>query len=186
MAQPAVTPTLKPSSRAELERKKKGVVARGPSGALYRIRKPNLARYLEAGALPTELRRLALRAVNSELGSGPAAQMTEEDLEAMSAAREQQRAYHDRLVLATVIEPPLKPEDLGSGELEDDPFLPAVDYEWLLAVAQGSEQRDAEDRMLWGPEPRSRMEIFQRHHECAEDCEACGRVVAEFSAYLPA
>lgn len=185
--QARVPSTLSPSSRADLEQRRRGVLAVGPSGAVYRVRKPSLRRHLDAGSLPLELRRLtAMRSAVGAAESGGPRDLTEEDLEALGQAEVENRAQNDRLVLATVIEPPLELADLGTGELDDDPVLPALDYDWLLGVAQGSVVRDAEDRMIFGPEPRSRFESFQRHHSCGDDCAACAAVIAEFSSLLAA
>jgi hypothetical protein len=185
--QPGIMPTLRPSSREELERKRSGVIATGPSGTVYRIRKINLERQAFGGSLPRELKQLALSVAAKSDGRNPAAVLAGQlDADKLAELMDEQKGYNDRLVLATVIEPALTEEDLGTGAIDDDPFLPAIDYVWLLRVAKGEEDRDAEDRMLWGPEPKSRMEIFRRAHECLEDCEACVTVVKEFTAYLAA
>jgi hypothetical protein len=186
--QAAIPPTLQPSTRADLERKRKGVLAVAPSGTTYRIRKVNLQRHVREGGLSTELKRIALKAVSaSQNGGDPMSMMDDGDLEKFLEAETETKDYNDRIVLATVIEPPLSEEDLGTGELDDDPMLPPVDYDWLLGVAQGRIIRDAEDRMLWGPEPKHRMEVFQRHHSCdPATCKGCAAVVDEFTAVLAA
>jgi hypothetical protein len=178
-----VTPTRKPSSRDELERRRTGVLATGPSGSVYRIRKVNIQRQALEGTLPRELRELALNVVSRSNGRDPMRELARQiDEEKLAELISETKSQNDRLVLATVIEPELVLEDLGTGELDDDPVLPAVDYEWLLAIAKGLEDRDAEQRMLWGPEPRNRMEIFQEAHNCAEDCKDCDEVIRQFTA----
>lgn len=180
-----VPPTFKPSSRADLEARRKGVVARGPSGAVYRIRKVNLRRQVELGSLPTELRKIALASVRSQMNGGEvASELTEDDMDALNARRQAQRDEDDRLLLATVIEPKLTLDDLGTDELDDDPVVPAVDQEWLVAVARGTATRDGEGRSLWGPDPVTLIQVFQREHDCQPDCKHCAGVDEEFNEQI--
>jgi len=184
--QPRVPPTLRPSSRADLERKRKGVLATGPSGAVYRIRKVNLARHAEAGGMTAQLRRAAVEAMTKG-GGTPEGTIAQLDPDVLQEMLEQEREVSDRLVLATVIEPKLTPEDLGGDDLEDDPVLPAVDYEWLLAVAQGKRVQDGQGRILWGPAPLDLWDVWRdahkRHGLCSdEDCAACEEAVEIMTA----
>src|SRR5215510_14061443 len=56
MAAPAkpkgLPPAPKPTSRADLERRRKGFVARGPSGEWYRLRPLSFERHAFAGGMP--------------------------------------------------------------------------------------------------------------------------------------
>ncbi len=176
---PRVPPTLRPSSREDLERRRQGVLATGPSGTVYRIRKVNLARSAEAGFLPSSLKTLAQAAIRAQM-TGDADGMPDVDFDQLEAARAEERTVNDRLVLATVIDPPLTVEDLGTGELADDPVLPAVDYEWLVKVARGEASRDFEGRPLFGPDPVAILETFQHHHGCNDGCPHCAAVDEEF------
>ncbi len=186
--QQKIPPTLKPSSRRDLEAKRRGVMAVGPSGSTYRLRKINTARRFENGDVDLSLKRIALKAIDTSFGQPRMnfEALSDDDRDTLIKSEEQQRDQNDRLVLATVIEPPLSPEDLGTGELDDDPVLPSVDYDWLLGVAQGKFVADAEGRYLWGPPPRNLLDVFQKHHGCADDCEHCADVVTDFTAPVAA
>ena len=183
MKQAAVPPTLQPSSRADLERKRNGVVAQGPSGAVYRIRKLNLARQAAAGGMTTKLRDAAIEAMTKTGEKGDVGAFVRElGPDVVKEALDEERAYQDRLVLATVIEPELTEEDLGGDDLTDDPVLPAVDYEWLLAVARGRERRDGQGRWLWGPPPLDLWDVWRDAHECDQECKGCIEAVEVLTA----
>lgn len=140
-------------------------IVRGPSGATYSIRKVNLERHALGGGLPVNLRRAAMEGVKG----------LEKLLDAEDSGDgvNETRDYLDGLVLATVVEPQLTKEDLGNGELDDDPLLPAQDYAWLVKVAMGEEEYDADGRRLWGREPLDRFATFRAFHGCDESCEGC-------------
>lgn len=170
-----ITPTPSPSTREELEAKRNGVVATGPSGARYRIRPVNPERHALAGGLPTELRKVAMQVAN---GGDPlraaARELVESGEEELKLIQDAAMAYNDQLVLAAVVEPELTVDDLGKGEtLDEDPLVPANDYQWLLSVAKGDEEYDAEGMHLWGLEPLNRFATFRELHSCSPDCEGC-------------
>ena len=169
-----------PSSREELEARRNGVVAPGPSGAIYRVRPINLETYTLAGGLPERLRQIALQGVKgiNQLFKADEQQLSEHGL----ATKE----WLDRLVQAVILEPKLELEDLGTGRLDDFPLLPPPDYKWALAIAMGDEDRDGEGRLLWGVEPESRWDAFREEHECPDwrECEGCVRLQQRYSAVL--
>jgi hypothetical protein len=167
-------------SRSQLERQRKAkTVYRGPSGATYRLRKVNLERHALSGGLPVKLRKAAMEGVKGlerllATEEDDAAQgITADAVAGDGAGRNETRDYLDDLVLATVVAPALKREDLGTGQLDDDPLLPAVDYAWLVKVAMGEEQYDGDGRRLWGLEPLDRFATFRAFHGCDADCEGC-------------
>jgi hypothetical protein len=191
---PAAKQKIPPSrwpSRANLEARRKGVEAVGPSGEPYRIRKINMMRRLAMGNLPVELQQIALKAANIGADGTPAADLSLLSADDRTKLIEQQEAQalvnreeNDKLVLATVLEPRLTLEDLGTGELDDDPLLPAVDYEWLVQVARGERLTDANGKWLWGPAPKLLIQHFRDQHECGEECAACEAVLADRSGYV--
>lgn len=175
----AIVPTLAPSSRADLEQKRKGVVARGPSGAVYRLRQINLQRHALSGGLPAQLIQVAME------GQEAIGAMFEQMARGADGDADQApiRDYLDNLVIASVIEPVLGKDDLGDpGKLDDDALVPAVDYEWIVSVAFRESDVDAEGRRLWGVEPFSRFQLFRDFHGCAADCEGCLGFQAAVSA----
>lgn len=178
--QPKVTPTFQPDSREELERRRHGVIAQGPSGAVYRIRAINLQRHALSGGLPERLRQLAMqgaRGLNRILAAAD---------EEVNEVGETVRDYMDNLVLATIMEPELTKDDLGTGALDDDPLLHPADYVWAFQIAMREEDRDGDGRLLWGKEPLDRFQTFREEHVCENDCVACQRVIERFSAALGA
>lgn len=104
------------------------------------------------------------------------------DAEQLERTMDEMRGYNDQLVLKTVIEPELNEADLGADALEDDPLLPAVDYQWLLGVAQGEIITDGQGRWLWGPRPKSDMEVWIAEHDCPDDCPHCMSAVEILTA----
>jgi hypothetical protein len=169
---PTVAPSFKPTSREELEAKRRGhYEAIGPSGAGYLVRKVNLRRHAFAGGLPGELLEFAL--------SGGGRQTLRDMADGDTARLKAYQDYLDRLVCATIImEPPLTPADLhGSDELEDDPLVPVVDQEWAQDLAFGRTEDDALGRRIWGPEPLSTFDyvedFFGKAHRCPEGCQDC-------------
>lgn len=162
-----------PVRREELEARRGGVVCPGPSGTIYRVRSLNLTRHMMSGGLPPELLAVAQQASRG-LDRAVAESTSPEMLAAM-------REYSDRLVLAVIVEPSLTLADLGDPtNLEDEPLLPAVDYEWALALAEGKTDEDGEGRRIWGPAPpdwfRVALEIGE---QLGVDLEPVERVVDE-------
>lgn len=148
-----------------------------PSGMEVKIRIPNLGLMLEGDALPQTLRNAALQELVNPV-SGRVARAAEAagtaDAQPQVTLDDVTELYHlhQWLVVNTVIEPELTIEDL--------PGLPQEDLEMLTQIATRERTVDAAGRPL-GTEPLSRWVTFRRHHECAEDCEACKAVQREFS-----
>jgi len=176
-----VPETLVASSRDDLERKRKGILAKGPSGAVYRLRQINLERHALSGGLPAALIQVALEGQQA-IGK------LFEDMAAEQAAGEggnnaPVREYLDNLVLASVMEPALTRDDLGDpNRLDDDALVPPQDYQWLVSVAFREADTDAEGRRLWGVEPLSTFRVFRDFHGCEEDCSSCEAVRLAFSS----
>jgi hypothetical protein len=150
----------KPVTLAQLQ-KSRTIVAAGPSGDTYRIRPLNMERYALAGELPPTLRNIALK--------GADAALLEADGEALTERGKEVREYMDAIVRQVVVEPDLSDVDLD--------VVKPVDYSWLSRIALGEEDRDGEGRRLWGREPLSVWGTFRDEHKCADDCEACDRVI---------
>jgi hypothetical protein len=182
---PAVPPTRTPSRRDEFEARRGGVVATGPSGLNYKIIRLGRAQAALAGKLTTELKRAALREAQkmARSGGGPAqaqkAALSVIDADQLEELEKEERETAKRLILATVVEPPLSDEDLEG----EDPFVPTVDQDWLEQVATGQTDEDGQGRRLWGPEPLSQLARFRHHHECPEDCAACSSTLDDFTAF---
>lgn len=172
------TPNPRPkTTRAELEARRGGVVCPGPSGAVYKVRKPSLLDQAMAGGLPRTLLTAASTAEAIEA-------LTDESLTPEQVERF--RAYRRVLILATLVElesgEEVREEDLGSGELDDDPLIPVIDQEWAFALAQGFMDRDGLGRRIWGPEPLDRFAIFRQAHQCGDECVGCVQAVHFFTA----
>jgi len=153
--------TVRAATLSELQASRE-IVAVGPSGAAYKIRPLNLERYALSGHLPAELRKIALSGatgVDAALGG---------DEDALVEHGEQVRDYMDDLVRQVVVEP-----DLAGVDLDE---LHPADYKWLVRIAMGEEDRDGEERRLWGREPLSVWGTFRAEHGCSEDCESCDRL----------
>lgn len=149
-----VPATLRPSSRDELEQLREGKVVTAPSGARYRIRRINLERHALSGGLPASLVQVAME------GQEAIGKLFEQIAQGDSNAdrRETVLGYLDRLVLATVIDPPLTEEDLGDpSDLTSDALLPADDYKFFVGIAMGEVDYDAADQRIWGVDPLSRF-----------------------------
>lgn len=178
---PKIVETLVVSSRDDLERKRKGILATGPSGSVYRLRQINLERHALSGGLPAALIQVALegQAAITNLFEDMAARQTETGQGGESPVRE----YLDNLVLASVMEPELTRMDLGDPtKLDDDALVPPLDYQWIVSVAFRESDTDAEGRKLWGVEPLSRFQIFRDFHGCTESCSSCEAVRLAFTA----
>ena len=150
-------------------RQRRTVAALLPSGLRVRLRPVNMEMYALSGGLPLGLRRLA-------------GMETEEfnrvlvDEEASIDALKDVQDYMTHVVRLMVAEPDL------SGEVDLDALLLPADFHWLLQVAQREVDVDAEGRRLWVVEPLSRWGTFRSEHGCPENCQACVRVQAAFSA----
>jgi hypothetical protein len=153
--------TPKIATLADMQRTRE-VVAEAPSGLVYRIRPLNLERYALTGAMPAQLRAIAMRGANGidELLAGEAAELLEHGDEVL--------AYMDSLVLQVVVEPELTRENIDT--------LPPVDYKWLSRIALGEEDTDGQGRRLWGRAPLTLWGTFRDEHGCTADCEACDRL----------
>lgn len=177
-----VPPSLKPTSREDLEARREGVVCQGPSGAVYRVRRVNLRRHAFAGGLPGNLVEFAL--------SGDGRRVLREAADGEKDTLEAYQAYLDRLVCATIVDPAITVDDLGKAELEDDPLIPVVDQEWAQDLAFGRTEDDGLGRRIWGPEPldsfESMREYFAKAHACPPECPRCGVVEEEMQRLFTA
>lgn len=156
-----------------------------PSGQRLKIRLPGIATLLERGELPATLASLAVADVVEEYGSAGAIVQelqdggkTEEMVERLKEFARYQRFLCAKAVVAV--------EENGTwvdieltDELMDD--LPEADLAMVAEIVQRIRGRDALGVKL-GVEPLDRWEFFRHEHGCGEDCEACARIVHEFSS----
>lgn len=164
------------ASLADLK-KKREIVAPGPSGFTYLVRPINLERHALSGGLPAKLRAVAAKGaegVNELLAEGTDERVSEEGATV--------KTYLDSLVAATIVEPRLYAD--GTQDVSDEAIdlVPPVDYKWALAIAMGECDEDGEGKRLWGREPLSKWATFRVFHGCGEDCDGCSKLLSELSA----
>lgn len=179
--------TLQPTSKAAWAQRSVHTVT-CPSGAVVRIRIPDLSMLLAQDAVPDRLRAVALQKVSEAFAEAlrtPVADPAEGeepsaptlDVEALKELAE----LHQWLVTQMLVEPELTLEDL-EGPVEERP--PGDDLTMLVQIASRERHTDARGVVL-GVEPLSRWERFRDRHGCGEDCRACQEVVGDFSSLDP-
>jgi hypothetical protein len=143
-----------------------------PSGAVCRIRFPDLAMLAAHDAVPEHLRAAALARVMDEVTD-----TTELD-EGETVARDDEKEFdklkstvdlHTWLLAQTIDEPELTYEDLKPGSPTRPPD---EDLTFLLSILRRERSRDAAGVRL-GVARIDEWEPFPRHHGCKEDCEKC-------------
>ncbi|MEK6252798.1 MAG: hypothetical protein AABM43_12885 [Actinomycetota bacterium] len=150
-----------------------------PSGAVVKIRIPDLSLLIAGDALPEQLRGAALEELLGSLSQvdvsddAAAAQVIQKVASDASGLNTLVDLYR-WLVTETVIEPELTEEDLK------DRKLPTEDLTMLVEFAGRRRNVDARGVTL-GIEPIERWDTFRQMHGCAEECEACTAVIGEFS-----
>lgn len=142
-----------------------------PTGQQVTLRRLTLDELAADDALSNEL----VAAVVLELQPGGiAVEMARlQDLEKQRELGRDMLRVRDALVLRAVVEPALEPADIP----ELDPFDKAM----IADIASGQSDVDATGRRVWGVEPLNTFQAFRDEHGCDEGCEACDRVVREFS-----
>lgn len=93
-----------------------------PSGTEVTIQVPDLAALIESGDIPNSLLDIAVQAAGGD------AELTPELLK-------QQRSFNDHVILKTVVEPALTPDDLAE--------IPAEDKAMLVEIATRQRDLDA-------------------------------------------
>jgi hypothetical protein len=154
-------------------RARRTLYATMPSGAVVRIRPPNMELHALSGGLPSRLRHLTGESgaeLNRRLSQE--AQNEKEDEAALAT-----RDYLVEIVRNTIVEPDLS--SLKTFEELDAVMLP-IDFHWLLQIGQRETDYDGEGKRLWGTEPLDRWKYFRELHRCDEDCEACGAIRRQF------
>jgi len=140
------------------------------------IRLPDVGMLIRRDLVPDRLRNVAMRVAIE--GSASISQPDPETGETSGFQADdlkQMFELFDLLVLEMVVEPSLSLEDLDPAE-----GIPREDYDMLVSIAQRERNTDAAGVTI-GVEPLSRWETFRRHHECAEDCDACEAMRRELS-----
>lgn len=115
------------------------------SGTVVKIKLPDLPRLIESGAIPQSLMDVAVAAATGR--------QTKADPERVKEIRE----FTDLVVLKTVVEPVLSPEDLIE--------IPTEDKEMIVEFANRTRVFDAEGHHLAGLEA---SEDFRRFHRLGE------------------
>jgi hypothetical protein len=174
----------KPSTRTEFEKRKKGRLARGPSGLVYRLRQMDLTRHALAGGLPSQLMEAAL---SDDAGQGLKAMFQDiAKVDGDDGRRKETIQYLDRVVLRSVIEPKLEPGDLPDPTDVDtsEALIPADDYQWIVAVSFRATDVDGDGRHIWGVEDLSRFSYFRHFHGCDSNCSGCEAIRLALSPAL--
>jgi hypothetical protein len=142
-----------------------------------KIRIPDLAALFVDGRVPEDLRAVAMSVIS---GDDP---MEKTMVEAAAGGEKPQidaevlAHYIDLLrfmVSAALVEPEVSYEQIKAG------MLPNEDLELLAAVVGRKRDTDARGVIL-GVEPLERWATFRTEHGCPAGCEACQKVVEQFS-----
>lgn len=141
-----------------------------PTGAVVKMKIPDLAALMASEAVPENLRGAALL----ELAGGLA--NLERDTQGIpKVSNDVLKGEADLrywLVEQAVIDPPLTNEQVRD--------IPSEDRDMIVAIAQRQQDVDALGIKI-GLEPVSRYEKWRDAHACGDDCEACQNVVSAFS-----
>jgi len=153
-----------------------------PSGAVVKIKFPDLSRMLRNDALPENLRAIALRQAFNDLDmetpAGPMtdAQRKEQEEERLKLAREVVEMV-DALIMEMLVDPVMTKEEVAE--------IPGEDRDMLNEIAQRERNTDALGVRL-GVAPLSLFHEFREQHGCLEHepegCEACQKVQQRLSS----
>jgi hypothetical protein len=146
-----------------------------PSGAVVKIRIPDLSLLLASELVPGRLKEIALVSLAEQIRDVRAAVLGEQADPMLRAEQVAELAGLSRwLVTQTVHEPKVSEAEIEAG------VMPNEDFIMLTQIASRERFTDARD--VWiGVEPKDRWEGWRRHHECVEDCPACAALRKEFS-----
>lgn len=161
------TTEFRPSSLADWKKSSTIDVVLG-SGAHVTIRPLTLDELAANGALPDDLLRVAmLEQIPGGVVSEIAEQLQKGDPDSLKAAKklsEDNLQLRDRVVLAAVVAPKLKPADLQ----HLDPF----DKSMIAEFAQRRRTIDAAGRRV-GAHALDTFRVVAEEHGCPPDCPAC-------------
>ncbi len=149
-----------------------------PSGAVVKVRFPNLALLIKQDLIPEHLRQVALLEALSDSDTPVAMQVDGEsgkpvvDVETVKSLYE----LYEFLVVEMLVEPTIEAKDL--------PRLPQRDLDMLSAVATRKLVMDATGARI-GVEPLDRYEVWRDAHACPDDCPKCIKVIERFSSLQP-
>lgn len=124
-----------------------------PSGVRVGIKVPDLARMIETGKIPNHLLAAAAGAVRSQ----EEADKPDPTPESIIQEAGQEREFQDTLVMLTVVDPVIKPEDI------DD--IPTEDKQFIVSLATRSREFDAEGEHIGG---LNKSEKFRRFRGIGE------------------
>lgn len=157
-----------------------------PSGMQVTYRRVSLGWLITNGALPEELRELAVAEELAIDGRQPSASVllmadevnklgdepTDEQRAAAHAAIDaigaKLAALNREIVSASLLNPQLTADELA------DPAFPEDDLQMLADLNSGRRHLDAAERVI-GVAPLSDFDTFRDEHGCAADCENCTR-----------
>lgn len=144
-----------------------------PSGAVVKIRLPDLAILLAGEAVPQELRDVAFEEIRTAISAEAGTQQQPQQLD---AERLRRVADLNRfLVSEMLVEPKMSRAQVAEAT------LPAEDLEMLAEIAGRECQHDARGVQI-GVEPIDRWELWRHAHACPEPCEHCAEVLSAFSS----
>jgi hypothetical protein len=147
-----------------------------PSGAVVKIRIPDLSMLLANDAVPEELRTAAIEEINNAYRAASAsASGAEYAMPEISVERMRDLAGLNRyLVSESLVDPPLSDEQLASGQIPDEDIL------MLSQFASRERVYDAKGVKL-GIEPIDRYQEWVDAHGCADDCKHCAEAIRALS-----
>lgn len=145
-----------------------------PSGALVRIRIPDLSLLLASDSVPGELRQIAMLQISKAIADGGDAdvgkmQMPKIDEELIGRLAD----LHEYLISEMLVEPKVTVDQVAS--------IPSEDRDMLTQIAGRQRNVDARGISI-GIEPIDRWEVWRDTHSCPDDCDHCAEVVGALSS----
>jgi hypothetical protein len=156
-----------------------------PSGAVVKIRIPDLSVLVAGEAVPEDLRAVALasvrQAMKQALTKGDDAEAEDEAEEISDEALLEQMqglaGLNRFLVSYSLVEPQVDADELVPGQSP----IPSEDIIMLTEFATRRRNVDARGVRL-GIEPIDRWELWRQTHACPDECDHCAEVIAALSS----
>lgn len=154
-----------------------------PSGAVVKVRIPDLSLLIAGDAVPESLRGIALEQLMGAVVAMKLDAGENVDQPKVSLDREkigQLADLHFFLISAMLVEPEITVDQLVSPNTRP----PNPDLEMLAELALRERDTDARGVVL-GVMPLQRLERFRHFHQCDPGCAACEALQAELSTHRP-
>lgn len=149
-----------------------------PSGAVVKIRLPDLTLLLAGDAVPDHLRTVALDEIANALNLRTSAEL--ETAGTVTTERISGLAELQRFMVSQMLVEPKFTED----ELADPVTAPPAEDQKMLAELAGRE-RDTDARgVRIGVEPLDRWELWRQAHNCPDQCDHCAEVIDVLSSLV--